>query len=141
MTPKAKLSPRDEESIQHRNQEFAAAWNRHDTHAMSVIFAEDGDLINPFGQQAQSRAEIEKLVTGEHAGPLKTSQLSMKQERVRLLAPDVAVVDSSYAITGAKSPSGKEVSIQGHLTQVFRKQGETWSVVAARPMVPAPRPS
>lgn len=139
MTPKAHPTSKDEESIQTRTQEFATAWNRHDVHAMSEIFAEDGDLINPFGKVAKSRAEVERLIGEEHAGPLKSSRISIKPENVRVLSSEIAIADSAYEITGARDPSGKEVNIRGHLTQVLKKQAGRWAVVSARPMVPLSR--
>jgi len=84
----AKISSREEEAIRKQIDEFVAAWNRHNPQAMSMVFAEDADLINPFGRIAKSRIEIEKLFKEEHAGTLKNSHRELKFKGLRFLTQD-----------------------------------------------------
>lgn len=138
MTPAAKGSSRDEQEIQNRIEEFVTAWNKHDPRAMSVVYAEDGDLINPFGRVAKSRADIEVMLREEHAAGLKDSRFSLKSEGMRFLTSDIAVTDHAFEVTGARDPSGKELNLSGHLTQVHKRHDNKWEVAASRPMIPVP---
>ena len=56
----AAASPTDEETIKAQVMAFAAAWDKHDPKAMAAFWAEDGDLVNPFGEMAKSRTEVEQ---------------------------------------------------------------------------------
>src|SRR5688572_16746766 len=83
----------DDQAIKDRVDQFQAAWNKHDAKAMAAIWAEDGDLINPFGATAQDRAEVEKVFNHEHAHAFKGSTYTTSAVTVRSVAPDVAVAD------------------------------------------------
>jgi uncharacterized protein (TIGR02246 family) len=137
MTPGAKGSSREKEAIHKQIDIFVTAWNNHDLWAMSMVYAEDADLINPFGRVAKSRTEIEILFREEHTGPVKDSCISLMFEDLRLLTQDVAVSDHSFEVSGVRDRSGKKTILRGHLTLVFRKHGDTWQIVACRPMIPA----
>jgi uncharacterized protein (TIGR02246 family) len=136
----AKISSREEEAIRKQIDEFVAAWNRHNPQAMSMVFAEDADLINPFGRIAKSRTEIEKLFKEEHAGTLKNSHMALKFKGLRFLAQDAAVSDHTFEVTEAQDRADKGMSIRGHLSLAFKKHGDTWLVEVCRPMIPAPSP-
>jgi uncharacterized protein (TIGR02246 family) len=140
MTPAAKGSSREKEAIHNQIDMFVTAWNDHDLWAMSMVYAEDADLINPFGRIAKSRTAIETLLREEHAGPLKDSCISLMFEGLRLLTPDVAISDHSFEVSGVRDQSGKKMILRGHLTLVFKKHGDTWQIAACRPMIPAANP-
>lgn len=140
MTPSAKTNSREEQAIQSRIDSFVSAWNAHDIRVMAGVFAEDGDLINPFGRAAKTRPEIEKLIREEHTGPLKNSRMSLTTEGIRLLDTDVAVSDHAFEVAGMTDPAGNRATVAGHLTIVHRRRGDAWEVVASRPMIPAARP-
>ena len=137
----AKSGPREEEVIRHRFDEFAAAWNRHDPHAMASLYTDDADLINPSGRAAKSRTEIEKMFKDEHGTQFKDSHMSLRFEDLRLLAPEIVVTDHAFEVSGALDPSGKEITLRGHLTAVLRKLGDTWLMTVCRPMVPVTAPN
>jgi uncharacterized protein (TIGR02246 family) len=105
-----------------------------------MVYAEDADLINPFGRIAKSRTEIEKLFKEEHAGTLKNSHLALKSSGLRFWSPDAAVSDHTFEVTGAQDQAGKEMSMRGHLSLAFKKHGDTWLVEVCRPMIPSPTP-
>jgi uncharacterized protein (TIGR02246 family) len=137
MTPKASTSTED--AINGRVKEFVNAWNKHDVRAMATLFTEDADLINPQGRVAKSRPEIEKMFRDEHSNAYKDSHMQLKPAGLRFLTPDVAVGDYEFEVTGVRDPSGKETKLQGHLTDVFKKQADAWNVATSRPMIPAQR--
>jgi uncharacterized protein (TIGR02246 family) len=135
-TATTKASTKDVQAIHGRIEEFVNAWNTHNPRAMSMVYADDADLINPAGRVAKSRAEIERLFTDEHAGLFKESRMAFKAEEIRLLSPDIAIIDEDFEVTGMRDPSGKEMTLRGHLTQALKKEGDTWWVVTSRPMTP-----
>jgi uncharacterized protein (TIGR02246 family) len=140
MTPAGKGSSRDKEAIHSQIDVFVTAWNNHDPRAMSMVYDEDADLVNPFGRSAKSRTEIEALLKDEHTGPVRDSCISLMFEGLRLLTSDVAVSDHSFEMSGVRDRSGAKTTLRGHLTMVFRKHRETWRIVACRPMIPAHNP-
>ena len=126
--------------IKKTNADFAAAWNKHDPKAMSSWFADDGDLINPAGQVARGKAEVEKLFTMEQTGPMKGSTFSSTCGAPRMLKPDVALVDCSFEVQNVQMPDGKMGPLKGGYTVVMTSQGGAWKVSAGRAMVPPPPP-
>jgi len=141
MSTAPKITSKEEEAIHTLFNEFVSAWNTHNPRAMSMAYSEEGDVINPFGRVAKGRSEIERLFKDEQSGPLKDSRLSLRPENIRLLSPEIALTDHAFEITGVRDPQGKDVpTMRGHLTEVLKKSGDMWLVVACRPMVPLPTP-
>src|ERR1700680_3230624 len=102
MSAAPKISSREEEAIHTRVDEFVSAWNTHNARAMSMLYAEDADVINPFGRVAKGRTEIERLFKDEHSTGLKDSRMSVRPEKIRLLSPDIAITDHAYELTGIR---------------------------------------
>src|SRR5207244_1038739 len=105
--------------------------------AMSALYTDDADMVNPNGRIAKNRKEIETLFRDEHSNIFKDSRMALRQSGIRLLAPDVAVGDYEFEVTGARDQAGKPTTLRGHLTDIFKRQGTAWMVAASRPMIPA----
>lgn len=130
--------------------EFAAAWNAHDAQRMASKWADDGDLINPFGRVARGRQDIERLFREEHAGVMRASRYAFKLDGVRMVSPDVAVTDWTNTIEGMTAPDGTALpAFPHHVTSVFVRRAGQWRVYTTRvmqflpppPAPPAPRTS
>lgn len=132
----------DETAIRREIEAFSADWGRHDAKAMAAHYAADGEFMNPVGQLASSRAEIEKMFAGDHGptGLFRSSTLKQTVHRVRFVKPDVAVVRGDWESSGAVGPQGAPMnpSPKGHFTLVFVKQGGQWKVVMGEAMQPVP---
>jgi uncharacterized protein (TIGR02246 family) len=131
----------DEASIRKFGLDFAAAWNKHDSKAMAAFWAEDGDLINPFGRAAKGRAEVEKLFHDEQAGPMAGTTYATTLSSVRFLTPDVALSDWEIVVTGMRGPDGSAgAPFKPHVFIVLARKGGQWLTAAARPyqFLPAP---
>jgi len=128
-----------EEAIRQQVDEFVKAWNKHDAKALALLYADDADVINPNGRVARSRKEIETLFRDEHASVFKDSRMALRPAGIRLLSPDIAVGDYEFEVTGARDMAGRPTTLQGHLTDVFKRQGNSWMVAVSRPMIPADR--
>jgi uncharacterized protein (TIGR02246 family) len=121
------------DAVKERVAAFVTAWNQHDVKAMAACWAEDGDLINPFGRIAKGRDEVEKLFTDEHAGVMKQSTHEMKVESARMVG-DVALVDVDSTITGMHDAEGKELPVMKlHVFLVMKEKDGKWMIEAARP--------
>lgn len=124
----------DEEAIKKVFADFAAAWEKGDPKAMSMFWAEDGDLINPAGRVAKGRAEVEKLFVEER--PTNPPRITFTVNEIRFLKRDVAVYNASFELSGVRGADGKEMTMKGLITCVMAKKNGKWWTVAARPMVP-----
>jgi uncharacterized protein (TIGR02246 family) len=128
-----------EEMIDARAMEFVAAWNEHDSEAMAMLWAEDGDFVNPFGRVARGREEVEKLFAEDHAGIMKGTTYSMTLKWVNMVTPDVAVATWDGKVSGMRAPDGTALPALDHLvTVVTKKKDGVWWTVAARAMAPVP---
>jgi uncharacterized protein (TIGR02246 family) len=131
----------DEAAIRQACANFAASWNKHDAKAMAATWAEEGDLINPFGAGAKGRAGIEKFFVEEHATVMRGTTYTAVEIKVRMLSPTIATTDWTSEITGMKDPSGAaQPAFKHHVFVIHEKKNGQWSVVSARAFsfLPAP---
>jgi len=130
----------DEAAIRKLSNDFFAAWGQHDANAMAATFAEDADIINPFGRVARGHAEIVKLFTDEHAGPFKGTTYTASVS-LRMLAPTVALGDWDSTVDGMHDPTGKALPpFKHHVAVAYVKKGGHWLAAAARPYAFLPPP-
>ena len=123
----------DKAMIERLGADFAAAWNAHDAKRMAAVFAEDGDLINPFGQKARGRGDIEKFFAGEQAGPMKGTTYTIESTFFRELDPTCAISDWEGVVSGMMDPSGKAMPpFRHHVFGVYVKKGGHWHATALR---------
>lgn len=128
-------------AFERASHEFESAWNAHDAKKMAAVWAEDGDLINPFERVERNRAAIEKLFVEEQGGPMKASTYKIESSTLREIGKDVAVGDWTSVVTGIVGPDGKaQPQFRHHVTQVFVKIGGRWELEAARGYVFAGAP-
>jgi uncharacterized protein (TIGR02246 family) len=131
----------DQRALLKLEEDFAAAWNKGDYKAMAALWDDDGDLINPVGRVARGRAEIEKLFLADQTGPFKATHFTITcpATGIRMVKSDVAVVDCSWEVTGAKDAvSQARPPMTGLSSGVAMKSGGRWRWVAGRAMVPIP---
>jgi len=139
MTP-TKATASLEDAIRQQVDEFVNAWNKHDARAMAQVYTDDADLISPQGRIAKNKKEIETLFRDEHSNAFRDSHMKLRPAGVRLLSSDVALGEYEFEVTGAKDLSGNSTTMRGHITDVFKKQGNAWMVAASRPMIPVTNP-
>ncbi len=136
----------NEQQIRARSEAFAAAWNKHDPTEMAYFWSVDGDLVNPYGRSAKGLLEIQRLFQDEHSKGLKQSTYTITGQKVRFIAPNLAVVDQDAEISGIANPDGTTVTMKPHVVALWRKSGGEWWIVTARaynysppPAPPAPK--
>jgi uncharacterized protein (TIGR02246 family) len=124
----------DDAPIKDRLDQFEAAWNKDDAHAMAAVWTEDGTVINPMGVTGHGRAEIEKIFAAEHSSHFKNTTYTRTETSVQWVTADVAVVDLSGKITGIRGPDGAAApDFDHHVVWVFVRNGGQWMAAAARP--------
>lgn len=117
---------------------FVDAWNNHDPKAMASFWAEEGDLINPWGNWGHNKKGVETLFQKDQSkeGPFNKSRLKLSVTKIRFI-PDnenVAVVDVDGEAIGIKAPNVDSTTrITHHIVFVFFKQKGSWKIFAARP--------
>ncbi|HEY8666400.1 MAG TPA: SgcJ/EcaC family oxidoreductase [Tepidisphaeraceae bacterium] len=134
----------DRRAIEQRIQDFAAAWNRHDPAQMALLWAEDGDLINPWGRVAKGRGQVQQVFRDEHQGMMKSCSHQMNIQSVRMIGDDTALVDGECTLSGARGADGKEIpTFKPHVFFVMNKKDGEWHAAAVRPysFAPAPGPT
>lgn len=140
--PALAASSADKAAIERLSNEFVAAWNAHDPKKMAAVWTEDGDLINPFGQGAHGRADLEKFFEKEQSTAMKGTTYKLESISVRELDPNVATADWDSVVTGMVDASGKAMPpFKHHVFAVYVKKGGHWHTAAARAFVNETPPS
>ena len=113
-------------------KQFLDAWNRHDVHEFSLVFAPDADLTNWRGEHIRGQAAIEERFRPMFSGPIfKDSLFSGKVRMIRFLRPDIAIVDIDWEMTGARSADGSpRPRRRGILDLICERQRQDWRIVA-----------
>jgi uncharacterized protein (TIGR02246 family) len=92
----------DEDAIRAIEDDFNAAWGRHDPDAMVESLTDDAEFITVNGAWEKSREGFRNLMIRLHGptGPFRASTRAASEFRIRFLAPDVAVVHTRFHIRG-----------------------------------------
>jgi uncharacterized protein (TIGR02246 family) len=112
-----------------------AAWNRADAKGISAAFRDDASFADAFGSVARGRAEVDKRVADVLA-TWRGTRIALKIRKIRVLKPDVALVEADAELTGWKKlPPGfraeDEKIVRSRLLQVFQKEAGVWRVAAS----------
>lgn len=108
--------------------------NRGDVTAFDDFGDEDADYIGVDGRLTKGRSEIQspfrqlqKGSAGEQDGTI---------EQIRFITPDLATVDGTWTVTGARDATGKELpAIRGRGFELVQKKSGRWRFIATREMV------
>jgi uncharacterized protein (TIGR02246 family) len=120
----------EEENIQVVLGDFVKAWNIHDAHDFSMVFAEDADFTNVRGISVHGRVEVEKFHEQPFATRFKESSLKITANKIRFIKSDVAAVDTWWEMTGAKGPDGQVIQLRkGLLNFIMTKKGDNWFII------------
>ena len=105
--------------------------NKADWKAMGALFTDDAEQLTSAAEWRKGRAEIEKGVAQGMTTAYKGGKYSTKVDKVRMLAPTVALVDAAFEISNIAGGARR-----GHSTYALVKSGGQWRIAAVRSMVP-----
>jgi uncharacterized protein (TIGR02246 family) len=112
---------------------FMQAWSAADASGISALFADDADFINPEGYAASGRDHIAAFYASAFTRGYAGSQAIGHVVSVHTVAPEVAVIDGTWQIAGAKTETGAvRPAEKGLLVAVIRKDGDGWRIVSLR---------
>ena len=121
----------DEREVRRVLADYADSWNKHDMQAFAHVFSDDVDYVNIAGRHWKGIQEN----VAEHAtrfqNTLKNAVQTHTSVQVRFLRPDVALVHTTWEVTGWTRPSGEPVPVLREITtMVMVKNGGKWLIRA-----------
>ncbi len=105
--------------------EIAEAWNAGDARAYGARYCPDGTFTNTDGTLDLGRDEVVRTAEEAFRGVLAGTKFSTAVRKVRLVRPDVAVVDLDTRVSGMP---GGEVRISQMLVLV--EEDDRWWITA-----------
>jgi len=130
----------DEAGVKKLFSEVSDAWAAGDAHALASHWVVDGSLINPFGKDAWSRAEVEQ-VAGADIQMMKGSTQTFDDFKIRFVLGGFALVDTTGTVAGMKNPDGTDAPPHSfHIYAAVVQRGAKWFAVSVRPysFIPVP---
>ena len=110
---------------------FLSSWNKHDAHAFSQMFDEDGVITAVGGTRVEGPAAIEKYLQGLFTGSFKDSVYTATIIQARRISQDVGIVDLGWEMTGALRRDGTPRGLRkGTLNWVVRLKNGQWRIVS-----------
>ena len=129
----------DDSAIRRLVDVFTEGWNAHDGKACARPFAVDADFTNIMGLKAHGRDMIARGHDEILSTFFRNARIRSTIQSIRFIRPEVAVVDVAFRIQSEDGePFGLEQSQAG---LVVLKEGDGWSIVVFRNMVPFKRPA
>jgi len=124
---RAQGSADEEARIRTQLAGWVEAWNRGDAEAVAAFYTQDAIRMFPHGTVETGRDSISGVYQRAFMAPLPAGveqTLTTSVRSIRLLRPDVAIVDYEYRATGL--PMLPELAVTGRTTLVLLKEGGTW---------------
>ena len=123
----------DERTIRSMVEQTILRLNRGDVTAFDDFWDQDADYVGVDGRMTKGRTQIQELFRqmAKRAG-----QETSTVEQIRFVTPELAMVDGSWTVTGARNASGKELpATRGRGFELVQKKNGRWRFIATREMV------
>ena len=129
----AALPGEDETTIRTMVDQAVKRLNNGDLTAIEEFWDEGADYVGVDGKLIKGRTQIQALLR-EAAG--KTGQQTAAIEQIRFITPEIATVDGTWTVTGARDATGQELPpIKGRGFEVVQKKSGRWRFILTREMV------
>jgi uncharacterized protein (TIGR02246 family) len=114
----------DELAVHDLLARMVVAWDAGDAISFAGLYGEQASVAIA-GSYLQGRNEILAFMSGGFAGPLKGTKSDERPQRIRFVAPDVAIVNS---LSGIVQPGETVVrpEFQRHATWVVKRVDGSW---------------
>ena len=121
----------DERAVRNVLAEYEVSWNDHDMAAFGRLFTEDCDYVNIAGVHWKGAQEIVHREAELFQNRLKTAVRTLTGTEVRFSTPDVALVHTTWDVTGSSHPIGEAVPVLKEITtMVMVKTNGKWLITA-----------
>ena len=132
----------DSAAIEQAVAAFTEAWNRHDPHAVRMLYVPDGDFSSTQGLTSHGAKELEDHYVLIFGTFLKNAHRTDVVKSIRFMTPEIASVDIDWQMTGAKTPDGADAPVRkGLLDWVMTKQGGRWMITIYHESLFTPPPA
>jgi uncharacterized protein (TIGR02246 family) len=131
----------DQKAISDVLQARRAAWNAGDLDGYRKLLTGDADVISATGRKSTGRDAVIALSALQRQQPSYRDATITATEihAIRLIGPDVALVDATYRMTGVRIPENAEPRpVDGPILFVMAKQEGTWRIASIRAGPPSP---
>jgi uncharacterized protein (TIGR02246 family) len=131
-SPGAQGSSADETAIKDVVRRYVEARDKRDAALLTALFTADADQLTTSGEWRQGRDNVVKGGLASSEANPGSRQIAI--ERVRFVAPGVAVADGRYEIAGAAGAAPRRM----RTTFVMVRSGDApgWRIAAIRNMAP-----
>ncbi len=117
-----------------------AAWNAGDLEAYRQLLTEDADVVSATGRKSAGRDALIAL-SAEQKQQLSYRDATITATEIhaiRLVKPDVALVDATYRMTGIRIPADSEVRpVAGSILFVMVQLDGAWRIASIRALPPS----
>lgn len=124
-----------ESSVSRLAEQFVTIWNAHDMGRLQDLYADDADFVNVIGMRWNGASEIARMHVALHESRMRQTTLRSEGMTVRVLAPSVAVVHDTWALTGDPGAPGWRIGEQrrGILVHVLKLDGAgKWHIAVSQ---------
>jgi len=127
------VRPTDDDAIRPMVADAIRRLNQGDLTAIREYWDENADYVGIDGQFIHGRQAMEAFFAQLLKAGFGTETGTVEQ--VRFLASDLAIVDGSWTVTGARGEDGKPLPpIRGRGCEIVQKKRGRWRFVATREM-------
>ena len=121
----------DEAAIREVVKKYMDAREKNDASAIEAVFSIDADQLVSSGEWRKGRSEVVRGTLG--SSQRSGGKRSIDVVSVRIVAPNVALVDGRYELTGLAGGESRRM----WTTLVLIRGSDGWRITAIRNMLPA----
>ena len=117
-----------------------AAWNAGDLDGYRKLLTVDADVVSATGRKSTGRDAVIALSAEQKQQPSYRDAIitATQIHAVRLVKPDVALVDAIYRMTGVRIPADAEAKpVAGSILFVMVEQAGAWRIASIRALPPS----
>lgn len=113
--------------------QFCDAWNRHDAAALASLWAENGELVHPWGERAVGRVAIREMLQREHTSSMARSTIELSTQVTRA-GEHSTFAEMRGVLSDVLAPNGRSYSLPHSISAVFVSDGDSWRIRAMAPV-------